>query len=35
MGVVVCVAVETVSCHAMHEHIVVASATKMVVWRHA
>lgn len=35
MGVVACVAVETVSCHATHEHIVVASATKMVVWRHA
>ena len=35
MGVVICVAVETVSCHATHEHIVVASATKMVVWRHA
>lgn len=35
MGVVACVAVETVSCYATHEHIVVASATKMVVWRHA
>lgn len=35
MGVVICVAVETVSCHATHEHIVVASATKMMVWRHA